>query len=138
RIERRSAWLFHPTEWIFFAFGVGRGEVRSVGAHRRHAGKVTVHGMDVNVDYGWRFGLGVLCEREDRAGGKEEGVTQESAEVVRGHLESPFCTHAGWFEIRVSHLSRRCGRWASLWTGLDTRRRGAGNYAGLRGRPGTI
>jgi hypothetical protein len=46
--------------------------------------------MDVNIDYRWRFGLSILCERNGRAERKKDGATQESTEGAREHFESPF------------------------------------------------
>jgi hypothetical protein len=45
--------------------------------------------MDVNVDYWWSFGVGILCESECRTGGKKDGAAEKS-DVAGGHLEFPF------------------------------------------------
>src|ERR1700730_969272 len=64
RVECWGALLFHPTEWLFLTFRIGRCDLRGFGANGCDAGKGSVHGVDVNIDYRWSFGLSVLCERD--------------------------------------------------------------------------
>jgi len=63
-VERRRALLFHPTERVFLSFRIGGRKFRGVGAHGSDAGKVSVYGVDVNIDDRRRLALGVLRESE--------------------------------------------------------------------------